>query len=112
MENTHLDETFAALAHPVRREILARLSKGEATVNDLAEPFEMSLPAVSKHIKVLERAGLISRGQHAQFRPCRLELEPLKAIVSWTEQYREIWDVRFNRMNSVLEQLGNTKDAN
>lgn len=111
MNDTQLDQTFAALAHPVRRAILERLSGGTASVNELAAPFEMSLPAVSRHIKILERAGLITRSQSAQFRPCRLELEPLKALVSWTEQYRQIWEARFDQMDHLIKQNGKTKDA-
>ena len=100
-----LDATFAALAHPTRRAILARLAQGEATVNTLAEPFEMSLPAISKHIRVLENAGLITRGRNAQFRPCTLNTKPLAEIAHWTDQYRPIWDKRFDAMESVLNQL-------
>ncbi len=100
-----LDATFAALAHPTRRAILARLATGEATVNDLAEPFDMSLPAVSRHIRVLEDAGLITRGRDAQFRPCALNTEPLQAIAHWTYQYRHIWEVRFDQMDHVLKQM-------
>ncbi len=111
MKDAELDNTFAALAHPVRRAILDRLSKGNATVNELAAPFDMSLPAVSRHIKVLEHAGLISRGQTAQFRPCQLEPEPLKAVASWTDQYRKIWEKRFDHMDQVIKQLGKAKNA-
>lgn len=111
MDDAALDQTFSALAHPVRRAILDRLSKGDATVNELADPFEMSLPAISRHIKVLEQAGLISRGQNAQFRPCHIEAEPLKAVASWTEQYRQIWDARFDRMDQIISQMGTTKHA-
>ncbi|MEJ8560923.1 metalloregulator ArsR/SmtB family transcription factor [Yoonia sp. GPGPB17] len=103
-----LDATFSALAHPTRRAILARLAKGKATVNTLAEPFEMSLPAISKHIRVLENAGLIKRGRDAQFRPCTLETQPLEAIAHWTDQYRHIWDARFDAMDRILS---NMKDA-
>lgn len=108
-DDTQLDATFAALAHPVRRAILARLAKGEATVNVLAEPFAMSLPAVSKHISVLEKAGLITRGRDAQFRPCTLNTDPLKAVVGWTDQYRHIWDARFDVMAQILEARKETK---
>lgn len=104
-DTTLLDDTFAALANPTRRAILARLASGAATVNELAEPFEMSLPAISKHIKVLQNAGLIMRGQTAQFRPCTLNAEPLEALASWTEQYRHIWEARFDKMDDVLKQL-------
>ena len=106
MSNTdQLNAGFAALAHPARRAIIARLVSGDATVNELAAPFDMSLPAVSKHIKVLERAGLITRGQDAQYRPCTLNTAPLKALASWTEQYRPIWEARFNRMDDCLVDL-------
>src|SRR5215510_9956782 len=102
-----LDLTFAALANSTRRAILARLAKGEATVNQLAEPFHMSLPAISKHIKVLERAGLITQGQKAQFRPCTIDIAPLREISKWTEQYRPIWEARFDRMEDYINQLSN-----
>jgi DNA-binding transcriptional ArsR family regulator len=100
-----LDSTFAALADPTRRAILARLSTGDATVTELASPFKMSLPAVSKHLKVLEHAGLIVRGKEAQWRPCRLEVGPLKEASEWIEQYRTIWEERFNRLDEVLRRL-------
>ncbi|MGB3829216.1 MAG: metalloregulator ArsR/SmtB family transcription factor [Ornithinimicrobium sp.] len=100
-----LDETFAALANSTRRAILARLSEGEANVNQLADPFELSLPAISKHLKVLERAGLIVRGQRAQYRPCTLDAAPLEEVSTWAEQYRPIWEARFDRMDTYLEQL-------
>lgn len=105
-----LSDTFSALAHPARRAMLARLAQGEATVNQLAEPFDMSLPAVSKHVKVLERAGLITQGQNAQFRPCRINADPLKALASWTEQYRPIWEARFDQMDAYLKTM--TEDDN
>ena len=111
MTESELDATFAALAHPVRRAILHRLSSHSATVNELADPFEMSLPAISRHIKVLEKAGLISRGQNAQFRPCKLEAEPLMAVANWTEQYREIWEARFDQMTQIINQIGDPHDA-
>ena len=104
-----LDATFAALAHPARRAILARLARGTATVNMLAEPFEMSLPAVSKHIRVLEEAGLIRREKEAQFRPCSLETEPIQAVANWTQQYRHIWDARFDAMDAVLNAIKDKK---
>lgn len=104
-DTNSLDTAFSALAHPARREILARLAHGHATVNELAAPFDMSLPAVSRHIKVLEKAGLITQGQDAQFRPCQLNAEPLKAVASWTEQYRPIWEARFDQMETCLKQL-------
>ena len=100
-----LDETFAALANSTRRAILARLTEGEANVNQLAEPFQLSLPAISKHLKVLERAGLIARGQRAQYRPCTLDATPLEEISTWAEQYRPIWEARFDRMDTYLQQL-------
>jgi DNA-binding transcriptional ArsR family regulator len=105
-----LDNTFSALAHPVRRQILARLAAGEATVTELAAPFEMSLPAVSRHIKVLERAGLVVQGQSAQFRPCMLNPAPLREIASWAEQYRPIWEARFDKMEFHLKQLTENGD--
>ncbi len=109
IDTTHLDAAFSALANPTRRAILARLAQGEATVNDLAEPFEMSLPAVSKHIRVLEDAGLITRGRNAQFRPCTLNPAPLEAVARWTDQYRHIWDGRFDAMDGLLSKMKETK---
>jgi DNA-binding transcriptional ArsR family regulator len=100
-----LDATFSALADPTRRAILARLARGEASVMELAEPFEMSQPAISKHLKVLERAGLISRGRDAQRRPCRLEATPLRAIDAWIDRYREFWEESFAALDDVLEDL-------
>ena len=100
-----LSSTFHALADPTRRAILARLSLGEVSVNDLAEPFDMSLPAVSKHLKVLERAGLISRGRDAQFRPCKLEPDTLRMVDSWLEDYRRLWNVRLDRLEDYLKSL-------
>jgi DNA-binding transcriptional ArsR family regulator len=100
-----LSETFAALASPTRRGILARLAEGPASVNELAEPLSLSLPAVSKHIKVLERAGLVSRGRHAQFRPCSLDAGPLEEVATWAEQYRPIWEERLDRMDAYLKTL-------
>ncbi len=105
-----LDAAFAALAHPARRAILARLATGEATVNTLADPLEMSLPAVSRHIKVLEDAGLISRGRNAQFRPCTLNPEPLRQVVGWAETYRPIWEARFDAMETLLNQMKDKTD--
>ncbi len=110
MDSDQLDAAFAALANPTRRAILARLSQGHATVNALAEPFDMSLPAVSKHIRVLEGAGLITRGRDAQYRPCTLNTAPLEAVADWTEQYRHIWDKRFDMMGQILEQMENKND--
>ena len=100
-----LDATFAALADPTRRAILARLARGEASVNELAEPFDMSQPAISKHLRVLERAGLISRGRDAQRRPCRLEARPLEEAGAWIERYREFWEANFARLDSLLEEM-------
>jgi DNA-binding transcriptional ArsR family regulator len=101
----HLSTTFAALADPTRRAILARLASGEASVTELAEPFEMSMPAISKHLKVLERAGLIARGREAQWRPCRLEAGPLKDIDAWIEHYRRFWEQSFERLEDYLREL-------
>jgi len=100
-----LNATFAALADPTRRAILARLTLGEVTVTELAEPFDMSLPAVSKHLKVLERAGLIARGREAQWRPCRLEAGPMKDAAEWLERYRRFWEESFDRLDVYLRQL-------
>lgn len=108
--NDSLSQTFAALANPTRRAILARLAEGEATVNELSEPFEMSLPAISKHIKVLERAGLIIQGQKAQYRPCVLNAAPIEAVSHWTEQYRHIWESRFDQMGDYIGQLQNKEN--
>lgn len=104
-----LDATFAALADPTRRAILARLAQGEATVLELAEPFDMSQPAVSKHLKVLERAGLISRGREAQRRPSRLEVGPLVEAEAWIERYRAIWERNYERLDALLEELKATR---
>jgi DNA-binding transcriptional ArsR family regulator len=101
----HLTTTFAALADPTRRAILARLSAGEVSVTELAEPFAMSLPAVSKHLKVLERAGLIARGREAQWRPCRLEASPLKDVAEWADGYRRFWEQSFDRLGDYLKEL-------
>ena len=100
-----LSATFAALADPTRRAILARLASGDLTVGELAEPFAMSMPAVSKHLRVLERAGLIARGREAQWRPCRIEAAPLKQVAEWTEQYRKIWETRFDNLELYLQEL-------
>ena len=100
-----LSTTFAALADPTRRAILARLALGECSVTELAAPFDMSLPAVSKHLRVLERAGLIGRGRAAQWRPCRIAAEPLKEVAEWTERYRSLWEQRLDRLGSYLQQL-------
>jgi DNA-binding transcriptional ArsR family regulator len=105
IDEDRLSETFAALASSTRRAILARLAKGSATVNELAEPFQMTLPAISKHIKVLERAGLVMRGQRAQYRPCVIDAAPLEEVSTWAEQYRPVWEARFDRMDDYLKQL-------
>jgi DNA-binding transcriptional ArsR family regulator len=105
MTPDHLDATFAALADPTRRAILARLASGEASVTELAEPFAMSQPAISKHLKVLERAGLISRGQDAQRRPRRLEAGPLAEANEWLEGYRRLWEGNFQRLDALLDEL-------
>jgi len=101
----HLSATFAALADPTRRAILARLASGECSVTELAEPFEMSMPAVSKHLRVLERAGLIVRRREAQWRPCRIDAGPLKEVVTWAERYRHIWEQRLDRLDAYLHDL-------
>jgi len=100
-----LSATFGALADPTRRAILARLASGEASVTQLAEPFAMSMPAISKHLKVLERAGLIRRGREAQWQPCRLEAGPLQEIAGWIEHYRRFWEENFDRLDDYLQQL-------
>ena len=105
MATDQLSTTFAALADPTRRAILARLVTGERSVTELAEPFAMSMPAVSKHLRVLERAGLIARGRDAQWRPCRLEAGPLKEVAEWTERYRAVWEQRFDRLDTYLQEL-------
>ena len=105
MTDDRLDQTFAALANSTRRAILSRLSLGEASVNELAKPFDLSLPAISKHIKVLERAGLVVKGHQAQYRPCSLEATPLEQVASWAEQYRPVWEARLDRMNDYIQTL-------
>ena len=107
----HLNATFLALADPTRRAILARLALGEASVNELTEPFDMSQPAISKHLKMLERAGLVSRSRDAQRRPCRLEAQPLEAAYVWIERYRQLWDMNFARLDILLDELQATKKA-
>jgi DNA-binding transcriptional ArsR family regulator len=109
MADDQLSQTFAALADPTRRAILARLADGEATVNQLAEPFAISLQAISKHLKVLERAGLITRGREAQWRPCRLETAPLEIASEWIERYREIWRDRFDRLDQEIQNIQRTQ---
>ena len=105
IDEDRLSETFTALANSTRRAILARLAESAATVNELAEPFELTLPAISKHIKVLERAGLVRRARRAQYRPCALDAAPLEEVSSWAEQYRSVWETRFDRMDDYLKQL-------
>jgi DNA-binding transcriptional ArsR family regulator len=103
--NDRLSETFGALADPTRRAILARLASGQASVTELAEPFAMSMPAISKHLKVLERAGLIARGREAQWRPCRLRAVPLQDVAGWVEHYRRFWEESFDRLDDYLQDL-------
>lgn len=105
MQAAHLDATFAALADPTRRAILARLARGEASVTELAAPFDMSLPAISKHLKVLERAGLVVRSRDAQSRPCRLHARPLEQAAQWLERYRAFWEESFDRLDDYLREL-------
>ena len=105
MQQDHLSATFAALADPTRRAILARLADGETSVTALAEPFAMSLPAVTKHLKVLERAGLITRGRQAQWRPCKLDAEPLREAAGWMAQYRQFWEARLDSLDDYLTHL-------
>jgi DNA-binding transcriptional ArsR family regulator len=105
IDDERLSETFAALANSTRRAILARLAQGEANVNELAAPFALTLPAISKHIKVLERAGLVVRGQRAQYRPCALDPAPLEEISTWAERCRTVWEARFDRMDDYLARL-------
>jgi DNA-binding transcriptional ArsR family regulator len=109
MATDHLSSTFAALADPTRRAILARLATGEASVKELGEPFEMSAPAITKHLKVLQRAGLITQSKQAQWRPCRLEAKPLAEVAGWVEQYRRFWEESFDRLDTYLEKLQNEK---
>jgi DNA-binding transcriptional ArsR family regulator len=105
MSTDHLSSTFSALADPTRRAILGRLARGEKSVTDLAKPFKMSLPAVSKHLKVLEKAGLIERSRVAQWRPCRLKPRPLKGAADWLEQYRQFWEERLDRLEEYLREI-------
>jgi DNA-binding transcriptional ArsR family regulator len=109
---THLDATFAALADPTRRAILARLSTGEASVSELAAPFAISQPAISRHLKVLENAGLISRGRDAQWRPARIEAGPLREAAGWIEQYRRFWDARFDAIDEYLKTAQSREQSN
>lgn len=110
LDEDRLDETFAALANSTRRAILARLAQGEASVNDLAAPFDLTLPAISKHIKVLEHAGLVTRGRRAQYRPCSLDTTPLRLVSDWTDYYRPIWEARFNRLDEYVRTVQDPKD--
>jgi DNA-binding transcriptional ArsR family regulator len=105
MTQDQLSTTFAALADPTRRAILARLAEGEASVKELAEPFDISPPAVTKHLKVLERAGLIRRGRQAQWRPCRLDAAPLRGVADWVEQYRQFWEERLDQLTEYLKEF-------
>ena len=111
MKTDTLSTTFAALADPTRRAILARLATGEATVNELAEPFEITVQGVSKHLKVLERAGLVSRGRDAQYRPCHLEAAPLDSAVGWIEQHRQVWQQRLDQLEQHLRIIQHTQKA-
>jgi DNA-binding transcriptional ArsR family regulator len=111
MENQQLNRTFAALADPTRRAILSRLMEGDALLKDLAEPFDMSVPAVGKHLKVLVDAGLVSRRREAQRRPCHLEAEPLKAAVDWLEEYRRFWELRYEQLDSLLREMQKNDEA-
>ena len=105
IDDRRLDETFAALANSTRRAILAHLAEGEASVNEIAAPFDLTLPAISKHIKVLEHAGLITRGRRAQYRPCTLDADPLHSVSNWAEQYRHIWEHRFDRLDDYVRTI-------
>ena len=111
MQTDSLSAAFAALADPTRRAIIARLAEGEASVSELAAPFDMSLPAVSKHLKVLEKAGLISRGKEAQWRPARLEPQTMKGIADWLEQYRRFWESSFDRLDGYLQKIQTADDS-
>jgi DNA-binding transcriptional ArsR family regulator len=110
--NDRLDQIFSALANSTRRAILARLAEGEATVTELAEPFDLSLPAISKHIRILERVGLITQGRNAQYRPCSLDIAPLEEVTKWTERYRHVWESRFERMDEYINQISNKEKNN
>jgi len=105
MHTDHLSTTFAALADPTRRAILARLAAGEASVSELAAPFDISMPAVSKHLKVLQKAGLVTQGREAQWRPCRLAPAPLRDVAEWVAEYRNLWDARLDRLENYLEEM-------
>ena len=106
----HLSVIFSALAHPTRRAILGRLAEGEASVGELAEPFAMSMPAISRHIRVLENAGLVQQGRRAQYRPCTLDAAPLAAVSAWTEQVREVWETSFDRLDDYVRRIQNQPD--
>jgi DNA-binding transcriptional ArsR family regulator len=112
MQLDHLSTTFAALADPTRRAILARLATGETTVSELAAPFDMTMPAVTKHLKVLERAGLISRGREAQWRPCKLEAQPLREVANWVERYQRFWEQRFDSLERYLREVQPKEKSN
>ncbi|HUP57049.1 MAG TPA: metalloregulator ArsR/SmtB family transcription factor [Bdellovibrionota bacterium] len=109
MAPDHLSQTFAALADPTRRAILARLAGGERSVSDLAKPFDMSMPAISKHLKVLERAGLIARSREAQWRPCRIEAGPMKTALEWLDEYRRFWEASLDRLDEYLKEIQKEK---
>ena len=111
MTHDHLSPVFAALADPTRRAILARLALGETTVTELAQPFEMSLPGISKHLKVLQRAGLIEQGRQAQWRPCRLQATPFREVAEWLERYRLFYDQRYERLDDYIREMQADKDA-
>ena len=111
MEEEQLNRTFAALADPTRRAILAELAGGERTVNELARPYSMSLQAVSKHLKVLEQAGLITRGRDAQWRPCRIDASPIREVATWAGGYRHLWGAQFKKLDALLEELVNEENA-
>ncbi len=110
MQSDTLSRTFSALAHPARRAMLARLSEGEASVQELSRPLQLSAPAVTKHLKVLEECGLITRGRHAQWRPCKLEARPMQEAAEWMEQYRNEWEDRFDRLEAYLQDLQKERD--
>jgi DNA-binding transcriptional ArsR family regulator len=112
LEEDRLSTVFSALADPTRRAIIARLASGEATVNELAQPFSMTLPAVSKHLKVLQRAGLIEQGRQAQWRPCRLKAAPLKDVAEWVGSYRELWEESYDRLDELLQELQGKESNN
>ena len=111
LDDDRLDQTFAALSNSTRRKMLQRLSKGAATVSELAKPFEMSMPAISKHVRVLEQAGLIRQSRRAQYRPCTIQAAPLNEVVEWTEQYRHIWGTSFDRLHSYINEIEQAKEA-